>query len=310
MLSLNYKEGSDGNITEYKMVLTVMKRQRAGYIEGIVSIIVNTILFCFKLWAGIVSHSVALVADAWHTLSDSASSVIVIAGTKLSAKKADKEHPFGHGRWEHIAAIFIGVLLAIIAWYFIKDSYENFKARESADFGLLAIIVTILSILTKEGLAQYAFYLSRKTHNVSVKADAWHHRTDALSSVIVLVGIMLKNYLWWIDSALGIIISLMLIYAAYGIIAESVDKLLGEKPSDELVSKIITIINSVAERNLHPHQFHMHNYVNHKELTFHLIMDGELSIYESHEIVTRIENEIREKLEIESTIHVEPAEHD
>ena len=288
----------------------VMERQRAGYIEGIVSIIVNTILFGLKLWAGIVSHSVALVADAWHTLSDSASSVIVIAGTKLSAKKADKEHPFGHGRWEHITSIFIGVLLFVIAWAFIKDSYENFKAGESADFGLLAIIVTIVSILTKEGLAQYAFYLSRKTNNLSVKADGWHHRTDALSSVIVLIGIMLRNYLWWIDSALGIIISLMLIYAAYRIIAESIDKLLGEKPSDELVNKIRNIVASISDRNLQPHHFNIHNYVNHKELTFHLIMDGKLSINESHDIVTRIENEIREKLDIESTIHVEPAHHD
>ncbi len=291
------------------MILSFMKRQQAGYLEGIVSIIVNTILFGLKLWAGIISHSVALVADAWHTLSDSASSGIVIAGTKLSAKKADKEHPFGHGRWEHITAIFIGVLLAVIAWSFIKDSYENFRARESADFGLVAIIVTIISILTKEGLAQYAFYLSRKTHNLSVKADGWHHRTDALSSVIVLIGIMLRNYLWWVDSALGIIISLLLIYAAYEIIAESVNKLLGEKPSEELVTKIENIVYSVAECNLHPHHFHMHNYVNHKELTFHLIMDGRLSIDESHEIVTRIENEIREKLDIESTIHVEPADH-
>ena len=197
-----------------------MKRERAGYLEGIVSIIVNTLLFGLKLWAGIVSNSIALVADAWHTLSDSASSVIVIAGTKLSSKKADKEHPFGHGRWEHIAAMFIGFLLVIIAWAFIKDSIIQYKARESANFGLIAIIVTIVSILVKEGLAQYAFYLSRKSENASVKADGWHHRTDALSSVIVLAGIMLRNYLWWIDSALGIIISLMLFFAAYEIIRE------------------------------------------------------------------------------------------
>jgi len=286
-----------------------MKRQRAGYLEGIVSIIVNTLLFGLKLWAGIVSNSIALVADAWHTLSDSASSVIVIAGTKLSLKKADKEHPFGHGRWEHIAAMFIGFLLAIIAWSFIKNSIIQYKARESANFGLIAIIVTIVSILVKEGLAQYAFYLSRKSENASVKADGWHHRTDALSSVIVLAGIMLKNYFWWIDSALGIIISLMLFYAAYEIISESINKLLGEKPSEELIKNINTILDSISEINLHPHQFRIHNYVNHKELTFHVIMDGDLSIKKGHDLVTKIEDEIREKLDIESTIHIEPADH-
>ena len=286
-----------------------MKRQRAGYLEGIISMIVNMILFVLKLWAGKVSGSIALIADAWHTLSDSASSVIVIAGTKLSSKKADRQHPFGHGRWEYIASLIIGLLLVLIAYTFIKESIIQFRERESADFGLIAIIVIIVSILVKEGLAQYAFYLSRKTDNASVKADGWHHRIDALSSVIILVGILLRNYFWWIDSVLAIIVSLMLVYAAYEIITESVNKLLGEKPSDELVSKIKTIVDSVSEANLNPHQFHIHNYVTHKELTFHLIMDGKLSINESHDIVTLIENEIKDKLDIDSTIHVEPADH-
>ena len=96
--------------------IVIMKKNRAGYIEGLVSIIVNTGLFGLKLWAGIVSGSLALTADAWHTLSDSFSSIIVILGVKLSSKKPDKEHPFGHGRWEQIAAIFIGCLLGIMAF--------------------------------------------------------------------------------------------------------------------------------------------------------------------------------------------------
>lgn len=268
----------------------------------------NLLLFGLKLWAGIVSQSIALVADAWHTLSDSASSVIVIAGTKLSVKKADKEHPFGHGRWEHIAALFIGFLLAIIAWSFITDSVEQYKEGKSANFGMIAIIVTVVSILFKEGMAQYAFYLSRKSGNASVKADGWHHRTDALSSILVLAGIMLRNYLWWIDSALGIIISLMLFYATYEIVSESIHKLLGEKASDELVDEIKDIICSIADSTLEAHHFHIHNYVNHKELTFHIRMDGKKSIRTGHDIMTKIEDAIRDKLDIETTIHIEPAD--
>lgn len=286
-----------------------MKRERAGYLEGIISIIVNLALFGLKLWAGIISQSIALIADAWHTLSDSASSLIVIAGTKLSVKKADREHPFGHGRWEHIAAMFIGFLLGAIAWSFIKDAAEQFRSGESANFGLVAIIVTVVSIIVKEGLAQYAFYLSRRSENISVKADGWHHRTDALSSVIVLAGIMLRNYFWWIDSALGIIISLMLFYAAYTIISGSINKLLGEKPGEELINELKMITRSATEKDLHPHQFHIHNYVNHKELTFHVIIDGKKSIQEGHEMITKIEDEIRNKLGIEATIHIEPEDH-
>ena len=235
-----------------------MDRQKASYTEGIVSIIVNSLLFSIKLWAGIVSGSIAITADAWHTLSDSFSSIIVIAGARLSSRKADKEHPFGHGRWEHIAAIFIGFLLGIIAYDFIKDSIFQFKLRESANFGTIAIVVTIISIVVKEGLAQYAFHLAKKTNNVTVKADGWHHRTDALSSIVILIGILFKNYFWWIDSVLGIIVSIMLFYAAYEIIKESINKLLGEKPDAELIEKIESIINSLYIENLDPHHFHIH----------------------------------------------------
>ena len=191
-----------------------MDKKKASYIEGLVSIIVNIGLFFLKYWAGIVSGSVALIADAWHTLSDSLSSVIVIAGAKLSSKNPDKEHPFGHGRWEYITSIFIGITLALIAFGLSKDSIQQFKTKEAAQFGIIAIVVTIVSIIIKETLAQYAFYLGRKSDNTSIKADGWHHRTDALSSVIILVGIFLKDKFWWIDSALGIAVSLMLFYAA------------------------------------------------------------------------------------------------
>jgi cation diffusion facilitator family transporter len=142
-----------------------MDKNRAGYTEGFVSILVNTGLFGLKLWAGIVSSSIALTADAWHSLSDSFSSIIVIFGVKLSSKKPDKEHPFGHGRWEQIAAIFISFLLALIAYDFLKDSILQFNTKKTANFGILAIVVTIISILVKEGLAQYAFYIGKKKRN-------------------------------------------------------------------------------------------------------------------------------------------------
>ncbi|MCK4890583.1 MAG: cation transporter, partial [Candidatus Aminicenantes bacterium] len=168
------------------------KREKLGYLEGFVSIIINILLFILKYWAGIVSGSIALIADAWHTLSDSISSLILIAGVKLSSRKPDKKHTFGHGRWEQISAVFIGFLLAVVAYEFLKGSIEKFFSGESANFGLIAIVVTIISVLVKEGLAQFAFRLWRITGNIALKADGWHHRTDAFSSLLVLVGILLK----------------------------------------------------------------------------------------------------------------------
>lgn len=283
-----------------------MDKTKAVYLEGVISIFINVGLFGIKMWAGIVSGSIALTADAWHTLSDSLSSAIVIAGTKLASQKPDKKHPFGHGRWEQISAIFIGTLLSIIAYDFLKDSFLQFKSEESANFGTLAIVVTCISILVKEALAQYAFYIAKKTGNLTVKADGWHHRTDALSSFVVLIGIYFSDQFWWIDSFLGFVISIMLFYAAFEIIKESINNLLGEKPSPELIQQIEDLIYKVYPENVVPHHFHIHNYISQKELTFHIKLDNSLDIYSGHKISTDIENIIFKNLNIVSTIHIEP----
>jgi cation diffusion facilitator family transporter len=253
-----------------------------------------------------MSGSVALLADAWHTLSDSLSSLAVIFGVKLSSKKPDRKHPFGHGRWEYLAAIFIGLLLAVVAYEFIIESTERFLGKVEADFGLFAIIITAISVVAKEGLAQYSFYISRKTGNISVKADGWHHRTDALSSVVILIGILLKDFFWWIDSVMGFIVSLMLVYVVFEILKEAINKILGTKPSDELMQEIKAIISCSECPEVHAHHYHLHDYGNHKELTFHIKLPPEMVISEGHRIATGIEQEILEKLEIETTIHVEP----
>ena len=283
-----------------------MDRTKAGYLEGFVSVIVNIVLFIFKFWAGLLTGSIALIADAWHTLSDSISSIAVIIAIKLSSKKPDEAHPFGHGRWEQIAALLIAFLLGIVAFDFLKDSIMRFKNHESVDFGAIAIVVTIGSILLKEGLAQFAFYIGNKTENVSIKADGWHHRTDALSSVILLVGILLANQFWWIDSVLGAIISFMIFYAAYQIAKEAINKILGEKPSTELIERITHLVRQYNPDNLHLHHFHIHNYAGHQELTFHIKLKSHLSIEEGHIIATDIENIIQKQLNIISTVHIEP----
>jgi len=285
-----------------------MNKTKAGYVEGTVSIIVNSLLFAAKMWAGIVTGSIALMADAWHTLSDSLSSVIVVGAAKLASRKADKEHPFGHGRWEQIASIFIGVILAIIAYSFLENSIQQFRDKESVEYGTLAIVVTAVSIVIKELLAQYAFYIARKTGNSSVKADGWHHRSDALSSVVVLGGILFAKQFWWIDSALGAVIALMLFYATWVIVNEAITKILGEKPDEDLIQQITKEVNSIYKDDLNIHHFHLHNYINHKELTFHIRLNGNLSIKEAHDITVEIEKRLEEKCGMVATIHVEPLE--
>lgn len=281
-------------------------RTKYGYIEGIASIIVNALLFVLKYWVGILSGSVALLADAWHTLSDSISSAMLIAGVKLSSRKPDKEHPFGHGRWEQITAIFIGFILGVIAWNFLTEALIKFRSHEEANFGAPAIIITIISILAKEGMARYAFYIAKITDNTAVRADGWHHRSDALSSIVLLVGLMFHNYFWWIDSVLGIIIALMLFYTTFEIVREAISKILGEEPTEELINEVKNIIKNTILDDVQPHHFHIHNYGKHRELTFHIFIDPEMDVKSAHCLATKIENELQLQLNIESTIHIEP----
>ncbi|MCB0806946.1 MAG: cation transporter [Bacteroidales bacterium] len=282
------------------------QRTKLGYRQGIISIVVNILLFILKYWAGIVSGSVAIIADAWHTLSDSFSSLIVIGGVRLSSRKPTHKHPFGFGRWEQIAAFFIAFLLGIIAYEFARESVQNYLNRETASYGTIAIAVTVLSVVIKEALAQYSFYTYRKSGNPSLRADGWHHRSDALSSLVILVGIFLARYYWWIDSALGLIISLLLGYAVFDILRDTITRLLGEKPSEELIAKLLLTIRESVSTDLQPHHFHIHNYGTHSELTFHIKLSEETDIRTGHEIATQIEKRIQEKHNIETTIHIEP----
>lgn len=282
------------------------QHSKLGYREGLVSVILNLLLFVLKYYAGIASASLALIADAWHTLSDSLTSLVVILGIKLSSKKPDKEHPFGHGRWEQISALIIAILLALIGVEFMKDAIAKLRGHEAADFGWLAYLATVASIVLKEGLARYAFYIARKTGNAAVKADGWHHRSDALSSLMVLAGLFLSPYFWWIDSVLGMLISFMLFYAAYGIIREAVNKILGEEPSEEVIGKIEQIVKAEMGNVAYPHHYHIHHYGDHIEFTFHIKVPGEETVEEAHRKATLIEMQIKTELKIDATIHIEP----
>jgi cation diffusion facilitator family transporter len=283
-----------------------MDKTKAGYIEGTVSIIINFLLFALKIWASILTGSIALAADAWHTLSDSISSVVVVIAAKLASKKADKEHPFGHGRWEQIASIFIAVILAVIAFGFLETSIRHLLDRDTVEYGKIAVIVTIVSIILKELLAQYAFYIGRKTDNSSVRADGWHHRSDALSSVVVLIGMLFAKQFWWIDSVLGIIIALMLFYATFIILKEAINKILGEELDDNLLAKLTSEIRNISDDDLQIHHLHIHNYISHKELTLHIRLNKDLTIEKGHRIASDIEKIILENFDMSATIHVEP----
>ncbi len=278
------------------------------YKQGIISIIGNILLFALKYYAGVVSGSIALITDAWHTFSDSLSSVVIIIGTKISTKPADKEHPFGHGRIQLVSALILGILLSTIGFSFLSTSINKLINNEIAVFGSLAIYVTILSIIGKEILAQYSFYLARKTGQAVLRADGWHHRSDAISSIILLAGILFGRQWWWADGVLGIFMALFIFKASYDILKEAIKPLLGEPPSKEIIREVASICTEIGQKEIYPHHFHYHNYGYQKELTFHIALDGNLSLKSTHQMADKIELAIRKKLQIEATIHVDPVE--
>lgn len=284
---------------------TQYNKKQLALLAGWLSICGNTILFGLKLWVGLLTGSVALTADAWHTLTDSISSGIVILSTWVSQKPPDDQHPFGHGRADLVCSVIIGVLLFIIGIEFIFKAIEQLRSGESVDYGLLAIVVTVVSIGTKEAMAQFAFWAGRRTNSPILRADGWHHRTDALSSIVVLIGILCSGFFWWIDGVLGIIVAIMIFYASFAILRDSINRLIGEQPDNEMLISVNGVIESL-KMDVRPHHYHLHRYGDHVELTFHLTMSPELSLQEAHDQAHLIERELREKLDIEATIHMEP----
>lgn len=283
-----------------------LQHKRIGYIEGVLSILLNTTLFLLKLWVGRESGSVAIIADAWHTLSDSVTSFVVIAGFWLASRPGDQEHPFGHGRAEVIAAVIIGTLLGIVGFTFLRESFVQIREQSAASFGTATIVVFAASLLVKEGMAQFAIRAGRRVGSRAMVADGWHHRTDAIASALILVGALLGGSIWWIDGALGIAVSALILYAAVDIIRDAVNPLLGEQPARELSATLRRLVTECCGEISDIHHIHVHRYGEHVEVTLHARLPSGMTLAAAHEVATGLEERIRTELGMEPTIHVEP----
>ncbi len=281
-------------------------RNRLGYLEGLLSVVINTALFGFKLWVGLSAGSVAMVADAWHTLSDTLTSLVLIAGFWIASRPKDREHPFGHGRAELIGALVIGTMLGLVGLNFLKESYLQLRDHQAVRFGLTAMIIFLLSVLVKESLARFSIWAGKVTGARSLIADGWHHRSDALASALILVGALFARSFWWVDGALGVLVSLLILYAAVDIIRGAADTLLGEGPDGELTRQIARLVTEHAPQASDIHHLHVHRYGEHVEITLHARLPEGYSLRQAHELSSLLEERIRATLRLEPTIHLEP----
>jgi len=283
-----------------------LNNQKLGYIEGWLSAVINIVLFVFKLWVGMLSGSVAMVADAWHTLSDTLTSGIVLLGFWISGKPADDNHPFGHGRAEVIGAVIISTLLAVVGVGFLIKSIRQLLSFHPVTYGNVAIIVFAVSVIVKEGIARFSIWAGKKIDSRSLIADGWHHRSDAIASLLIVIGAFVGRIYWWVDGVLGIIVSLLIMYAAFDIFKGTAGDLMGEESDKELEEQIMQVAKSISPEVSGIHHIHVHKYGVHKEVTFHICFPGDKPLKQIHEVADEIENALRDRMNIEATIHFDP----
>ena len=286
-----------------------MNSNQAQTLAGVLSFLANVVLFAVKLWVGITTNSIALVTYAWHAASDSISAVFIVATARLASRKSDKEHPFGHGRWEFITSMVMSFLLTIIAFEFFTLSIERIRNAEETIFGKSAIIVLFASIIIKEVLARYSLFLGKKYDNQAIIANGWHSRSDSFFYLIALIGVTASVFfeeLWWMDAVLGIFCALVILYAAYKIMKKVGSEILGKAPSEEFINKLSEIISKEFGDDLKPHKIKLHNYVTQKELTFHITVKQNMSVAEARNIVVVLEKLIKSEINCNATISVEP----
>ena len=286
--------------------MELMNKQSLGYLEGWLSVVINTALFALKIWVGTVAGSIAMIADSWHTLSDTFTSVVVILGFWASARPADGKHPFGHGRAEPIAAIIIGTLLVVVGIEFFRQSVTRLMHHQKATFGAFAMIVFLISVILKEALARFSIWAGRKIDSSSLIADGWHHRSDAIASALTVAGGLMGGYYVWMDGVLGIGVSGLILYAAYDIIRTSTSTSLGETHSSDLENRIRRIIKTAAPTAADIHHLHVHRYGDHIELTFHMCFPPAMRIDEAHQTAARVKYALKDALGAETTVHLEP----
>jgi cation diffusion facilitator family transporter len=291
----------------YTAFQTIKKpRTFYGKLGAWASILLNLFLFVIKAVLGFITGSVALIADAFHTLSDLATSFVVLISFYIIAKPSDKKHPFGHGRAEFITAIIMSTLLAITSFEILKQSIERIINPIIIKVSWWVIAVVFLTILFKEGLALYSMRLSKKINSDTLKADAWHHRLDAISSLLVVLSFIFSYYGFsYLDGPVGILITLIIFYSAFKIAKSPIDHLLGMSPSEDVLRKIEEITLSFREVK-GVHDVIIHNYGEIMILSLHIEIDENLKFVEAHRIADNVDKSLRRELGAHVTIHFDP----
>ena len=290
-------------------------REKGIYKVTIVGSIVNFLLLVFKFFAGIAGHSAAMLADAVHSLSDFITDIVVIVFVRIAGKPEDKGHDYGHGKYETLATAIIGLLLLCVGfgifWNGASSIYTFLRGGQLESPGVVALVAALVSIVSKEILYQYTVIQGKKLNSQAVIANAWHHRSDALSSIGTAIGIggaiLLGDHWRVLDPVAAVVVSFFIMKVSVRLLIPCVDELL-EKSLPEDVEKEIeqTVLSFPGVSQ--PHHLRTRRIGNYYAIELHVRRDGKITLEEAHSTATAIENKLKEMFGkgTHVGIHVEP----
>ena len=292
----NYQDTKDTNV-----------RTSIGKLSGIVGIFSNLFLFVIKFVIGTIVHSVSIQADGVNNLTDAGSNIISILSFHLANKPADKDHPFGHERTETIASLFVGILILVLGFETAKESISKVIHPGSIDFRIASVIILLISIIVKFWMYAYNKKLSKTYDSSLLEATALDSISDVCGTTAVLVSTLLSPVLHFnLDGYMGIVVSGIILYGAYGLLRDMINSLIGEAPDPELVHNIVDMIMA------HPailgvHDMMLHNYGPNKIFaSAHVEVDSSKDIFETHDHIDNIEREVKENMNIDLVLHMDP----
>jgi len=298
-------------VKDYEMVSNQEVRGRYGIMVSCVGIICNFVLFLVKLLIGMTMMSVSITADAFNNLSDAASSVVSFFGTKLANRPADREHPFGHGRYEYIAALIVAFLVFQVGFSCLKTSFEKIIHPEAIGFSPILVGILCLSVLVKLWLALLNKKIGKRIHSTVMNATAMDAFGDVGITLATILSVVIAKITGLnLDGYMGLVVSVFVLIAGVGIVKETLEPLLGEAISEEEYNKITEFVESY-EFILGSHDLIVHSYGPSKKMaSIHAEISIESNLQEIHEVVDKIEREAFEELGIFLVIHMDPIETD
>ena len=286
-------------------------RSAYGSLCCIVGICLNVVLFGIKYFAGVISSSIAITADAFNNLADAGSSVITLAGIRLADKKPDRDHPFGHGRMEYLSGLSVSVIIIIVGFELFKSSIDKIMNPSDVDTSVVSIFILIVSILIKGYMFLYNNKIGKQINSAGMKATALDCIGDAVSTLVVLISTVISYFTdLKIDGWCGILVALFIMYAGIRSVKETVGPLLGMPPEKEFVDEIERIVLSY-EKIVGIHDLIVHDYgPGRVVVSLHAEVNGKENIYTLHDIIDNVEQQLSEELGCLAVIHMDPIETD